>query len=111
MPLALTLGLFSGLRKMEPCTIRSIGVVSIRGRKFLHWRFSNDYSALANYRRCVISNISANGGRRGRKGEGGMEGLREKGEQVWAREEVKVTSRRGGSYCEGRQQDRRTTDL
>ncbi|KAL0104022.1 hypothetical protein PUN28_015327 [Cardiocondyla obscurior] len=31
----------------------------------------------------------------GRKRDGGMEGRGGKGEEVWAREEVKVTSRRG----------------
>lgn len=76
--------------RMEPCIIRSIGMVNIRNRKFSRfWRFSSDYFVFANSR-CVNRNIFNNGGEKGRKGEGGKKGQWEEGE-VWAREEVKVT--------------------
>lgn len=85
------------LVRMEPCIIRSIGMVDTRGYKFSHRRFSSDYCVFTSSR-CVNPNISYNGGGKGRKGE---EGLRGEGGEIWAREEVKVTGRRGDHIAKG----------
>lgn len=72
-------------------------MVDTRGRRFSHRRSSSDYydDVIVAGSRCVGSNILDNGGGRGRRGDGGKEGGGREGREVRAREEVKVTSRRG----------------
>lgn len=90
-------GDFEDFVRMEPCIIRSIGMVDTRGRRFSHRRSSSDYydDVIVAGSRCVGSNILDNGGGRGRRGDGVREGGGGEGREVRAREEVKVASRRG----------------